>query len=207
MSVSPKESASVGAPSLEGLPVDDLASDDSIIYVLDGDLRLVYCNPAWDKFADDNGGDALRWDAPRGNRLLDAVAEPLRPFYEQGFRSVAETGQPWEHDFECSGPDLFRCYHMQVKRIDGPGGFLVVNSLRVEQRHEPTRDPTQPDPSRYVSAEGFVTMCCHCRRTRRVGESQSWDWVPRFLKDPPAQISHGLCPACVAYHYSWELSR
>ncbi len=145
----------------------------------------------------------MRWDAPRGNRLFDAVAEPLRSFYEQAFRSVAETRQPWEHDFECSGPDLYRRYHMQVKRIDDPSGFLVVNSLRVEQSHEPARCPTTPDTARYVSADGIVTMCCHCRRTRRAGESQSWDWVPGYLKDPPARISHGLCPSCVAYYYFW----
>ena len=34
-------------------------NDDSVIYLLDPDLKIVRCNAAWDRFAVANGGEAV----------------------------------------------------------------------------------------------------------------------------------------------------
>jgi PAS domain-containing protein len=184
-----------------GLSLEELESEQSIVYLLDSDLRIVYCNPAWDQFAAENHGDALEWKKPRGTPLLEAIADPLRPFYAEGFRRVAETGEVWEHDFECSSSELYRRYHMQVKPLEATGGFLIINSLLVETPHGADRQAMPEVDTLYRGREDIVTMCCHCRRTQRSDGSQTWDWVPRYLEAPPQRVSHGLCASCSAYFY------
>jgi len=184
-----------------GLSIEDLESEQAVVYVLDSDLRLVYCNPAWDEFAASNNGDGLEWSGPRGTPILEAIAEPLRSYYEDGFRRVREAGETWEHDFECSSSELYRRYHMQVKPLEGAGGFLIINSLLVEAPHSADR-PTMPDVANLYLGQGdTVKMCSHCRRTQRSDGSQMWDWVPRYLDAPPGRVSHGLCVVCAAYFY------
>jgi hypothetical protein len=47
-------------------------------------------------------------------------------------------------------------------------------------------------------------MCCECRRTCRVNQPDTWDWVPDYLKKTPVLITHGLCAMCadLLYHES-----
>jgi PAS domain-containing protein len=184
-----------------GLSIEELENERSIVYILDSDLRIVYCNPAWDQFATQNHGEGLEWNSPRGTALLEAIAEPLRPFYVDGFRRVAETGEVWEHDFECSSSQLYRIYHMQVKPLQARGGFIVINSLLVETPHEAGRQAMPGATTLYLGPGEIVKMCCHCRRTQRCDGSQTWDWVPRYLEAPPGRVSHGLCTSCAAYFY------
>ena len=54
----------------------------------------------------------------------------------------------------------------------------------------------------YRDPSGTITICMHCRRTRRITvEGVRWDVVPEFLATPPRGISHGLCPDCLEKHY------
>lgn len=184
-----------------GLSIQGLESEQSIVYLLDADLRLVYCNPAWDRFAALNDGLGLKWDGPRGTAVLEVIAEPLRPFYEEGFRRVAETGEVWEHDFDCSSGDLYRRYHMEVKRLEAMEGFFVINSLLVESPHTLDRRAIAGASTPYLRQGDILKMCCHCRRTERSDGSQIWDWVPQYLETPPGRVSHGLCPSCTSYFY------
>lgn len=40
------------------------------------------------------------------------------------------------------------------------------------------------------------TMCAQCRRTKRLHDNY-WDWVPEFLRNPPARVSCGICRECL----------
>ncbi|TVP44075.1 MAG: hypothetical protein EA350_12315 [Gemmatimonadales bacterium] len=186
---------------IAGIAIEELESEQSIVYLVDASLRLIYCNPAWDQFAIRNNGDGLQWNRPRGSGLLEAIATPLRPFYEEGFRKVRETGETWEHNFECSSSELYRVYHMQVRPLEATGGFIVINSLLVETPHGEDREAMPGVADLYLGQEDIVTMCSHCRRTRTSDGSQRWDWVPRYLEAPPERVSHGLCTSCVGYFY------
>lgn len=47
--------------------------------------------------------------------------------------------------------------------------------------------------------EGFVPICMHCKSIR---EGEVWTPIESFVeKRTEAQVSHGLCPACLEKHY------
>jgi hypothetical protein len=184
-----------------GLSYAHLETAPAVIYILRPDLRIVYCNRAWDKFAYENNGKGLNRSEVLGTVISDAIPGPLKKFYAQAFVEVRETGNIWEHDFECSSPELFRLFHMRVLPLS-EGHILVENSLRLEEFHR-RNSPAPGDHVAYVNEHGLLTMCCHCRRTRRIGsgEKETWDWIPRFLIEQPGRVSHGLCRTCMAYFH------
>lgn len=198
---------SLDMPELEDW-IQDLEHSRDVLYVLDRDLRILYCNQAWDDFAAQNEGQKLIRTSILGQSILQAIAAPLQEFYATVFQYVRENGQPFELEYECSSPELFRVFHMRVLPVQGSQRLLMINSLAVEQPHGLDR-PAQPaDHARYTDEYGFVHMCSHCRHTRRV-EDNHWDWVPSYLNQPPAPVSHGLCPACMVYFYpdQWKALR
>lgn len=183
----------------------DLERSKSVIYVLDQDFRILYCNQAWDEFAKANEGQGLVRPAVLGQSALQVSAPPLRTFYETMFCTVLESGRPCELDYECSSPDLYRVFHMRVLPVRDGNQLLIANALAVERPHGLNRPARAADLARYVDAHGFLHMCSHCRCTRRM-EGNTWDWVPSYLNQPPAPVSHGLCPVCMMYYYpeQWE---
>jgi len=185
-----------------GFRMENLEADASIIYLMQPDLRIVYCNKAWDQFASRNGGAGLSRSTILGTRTLDVIAEPLKSFYANGFAQAKASGKPWVHDYECSSPESYRLFHMRVLPL-ADSYLLVENSLRVERPHGPERPAMPANPALYLSEQGILTLCCHCRRTRRIDSAANpvWDWVPAHLVDPPGPVSHGLCRNCRAYFY------
>ncbi len=185
-----------------GLSIKHLQIDRAVICILDADSQIVFCNWSWDRFAFQNGGIGLSHLSVLGTSVLDVTPDSLQLFYKTGYATARRTGKPWEHDFECSSPELFRLFHMRVLPIGGPY-LCVENSLRIETLHEPGRAEIHPEASRYLDENGFIVMCCHCRRTRQVRNigSPRWDWVPEFLKSPPGVVSHGLCELCLRFFY------
>jgi hypothetical protein len=49
----------------------------------------------------------------------------------------------------------------------------------------------------YRDASGLILMCMYCRRTRRVGASDQWDWVEAYALQMPARVTHGICKKCL----------
>ena len=179
-----------------GLAAATLETDPSIIYVVQRDSRIIYCNRAWDKFALENGGDTLIRANVLGTNVQDVLPEPLLQFYQDAFKQVLSTGTSWAHDYECSSPGLYRLFRMQVLRLSG-SHLLVMNSPRIQENHLVDVFASAQDAT-YIDEHGILTLCCNCRRARRVdfADKEVWDWVPRFIEKPPTKISHGLCRIC-----------
>ncbi len=169
-----------------------------MIYALDRDLRITYCNRAWDRFAAANGGDQCLRESVLGRSLSDFIPESLRSFYADAFARVFETGAIWEHRYDCSDARTQRDFHMRVLPLEG-GGLLVINS-QIGERPHPAPDSRLPLGA-YIKPTGIITMCSHCRRTQRRDNPDVWDWVPEHISHPPARVSHGLCGVCFQYHY------
>jgi len=84
---------------------------------------LIYPNPAWFRFAQDNAGEpAISKRFGTSERPLCAViSEPLRQFHSGAYKRALQTGEVWNHDHECSSADVYRRYHLSPGwRITGP---------------------------------------------------------------------------------------
>ncbi len=184
-------------------PVPELARDvvdtsPNVIYLLDADLRIRYCNPAWDHFALNNDGEAALAAKILHMPLFDAIPAVMQPFYREVFAACAEDGEPFAFDYECSSPSQFRRFRMEVMPSKAGRGFGIINALRVERPHGTTAVLPSEE---HLGANGIIVMCAHCRKTRSAKEPARWDWVPAYVASKTAPISHGLCPPCGSYHY------
>lgn len=201
MNTLPSVCATTFQPLLTEFDVDELEKAGGTVYGLWPDLRLAYMNRAWSHFASENGGGTTfgrGWGL--GRCILDAIAQPLRPFFVANYGRCLDESRPWEHVYQCSSAERYREYHMTVFPLGRREGLLVVNSLRVESPH--ARVALPPLEDRYRNANGIICQCSHCRRTRRVDEAAIWDWVAEWVKRSPKGTSHSICPECFGFHYS-----
>lgn len=201
MNARPSLCATTFLPLLEEYGIDELERVGGTVYGLWPDLRLAYMNPAWSRFAAANGGEAQfakHWGL--GRCIVDAIAQPLRPFFVANYGRCLDEMRPWEHTYQCSSADRYREFHMTVFPLRQREGLLVVNSLRIEGPHKLVAQP--PLDQRYRTADGIICQCSHCRRTRRVDDESIWDWVAEWVKQTPDRVSHSICPECFGFHYS-----
>lgn len=184
-----------------GIPLKELEADPAVIFALDRNLRLVFCNASWDRFARENDGEAWLAEHALGKNIMDVVTEPLQPFYQRAYASARETAEPWEHQYECSSPEKYRAFQMRILPLPTSRGFLIVNSLVVERDHGAGRSEHLAAANAYETKDGLITICSHCRRTLRADGSKAWDWVPDHLRLRGTKVSHGLCIPCYSYFY------
>ena len=179
----------------------------SSIYGLDSNLNISYLNPAWFDFAKDNGSDKFiedKWSL--GKSIFNCIPKVLEPFYTDIYETVLNEKEstliPRQLEYECSSPQLFRSFSMHLYSL-GKGGIVVVNSLLVEQLHPSSLIEKQNifDEDHYVDQNKIVHQCANCRRIRRLGKLEQWDWVPKLTKEPHANTSHGICPPCMQHYY------
>jgi hypothetical protein len=191
--------------SSAGFTVRSLEINPDVIYVLDRNDRIRYCNPAWDAFAYQNLAAHLERDKIVGTYSLSGVPKFLREFYHYEYRRVLSTQTPWEHDYECSSPSKYRAFHMRVLPLSR-SHLLIENSLVIERLHR--RKPHPTADTRYINRFGWVVMCAHCRRTEHFNAEgeREWHWVPAYLVNTPAPVSHGICSACVSYYFKLILN-
>jgi hypothetical protein len=187
-------------PALSDL-VPTLEESKEIAYALSRSGELLYCNAAWDTFANLNGGASCLRGQVRGTSIWQVIPRELVPFYEHGFRVARETGD-WQHEFDCASPAESRTFRMRAVPL-GDGDLLIVNSLLHAEAQRPA---TVDDLSRFRDEHGLFHLCSHCRKAQMVGTAQ-WHFVPVLLAEKRLRISHGLCPICTKYHYGKYLGR
>ena len=175
-----------------------LDDDESPICAVADDLRIRYVNPAWKRFARDNGGP---WDDERwlGTSFCDALPSCLRPFYERLFEQTLTTREPADHAYECSSATRFRRFVMRVFPTSA-NGLVMSHTRSLETPHAASDGP--PIEALFRDANGIVTQCSHCRRHRRVDRTATqWDWIPAYVEARLPNTSHGLCAMCEVYFY------
>ena len=186
------------------VPLNTLEASGDVSCQLNSDLRICYCNPAWDRFALANNGGLALSNRILGSLILDYVPPELIEFYRAAFASARDAVV--EFDYECSSPDLYRTFKMQILPNDRPKGYTVINALNVQESMEERRSALVLAPN-YLTDAGIITVCSHCRRSRRIDIPGQWDWVPANLKPAQRNVSHGLCPICHAYFYGHMLPK
>ncbi len=180
--------------------VSVLEQAPAVSYILDSDLRFVYCNPAWDKFAVENGGPQLAGGRVIGAELFSCVPPVLRVFYSGIFAQVRRSALVWRHVYECSSPERYRTFRMLI-HVLASHWLLVTNSLVVERAHSHPVEADPGHPEIYANEHGLISMCAHCRCSQRRDKPEQWDFVPAHFKLRPSTISHALCPVCRVYFY------
>ena len=189
-------------PLLDKFGTQTLRSLSGTLYGTWPDLRLAYLGPGWFSFARGNGC-GTDFDSAWGlsSSLLAGIAPPLREFYESGLVECLRSGESWEHEYECSSDSAYRRYHQKAYPLGASEGLLITNSLVVERPHSADRRAHAPDELAYVDENGFIAQCSHCRRVKNLSELERWDWVPEWVRQPRADVSHTLCPLCFGAYY------
>jgi len=174
-------------------PFDSIERDSATVFVLDRELRILYCNEAWDRFAESNGGVALMRPRIYEMCVLDVVPEPLKDWYRSAYLKVFKTGRQWVHEYECSSSTVYRLFRMTALQRPREDFILVTNFLLEERPHGDERPITPPDAAVYDGDK--IAMCSLCRRTRG-RRRRRWDWVPAYVERPPAGLAYGVCESC-----------
>jgi hypothetical protein len=169
--------------------------DYDVVCAIDRDLRISFCNRAWDSNALQNCGEAALRRHAEGSMILDAISPCLRDFYASHFRDVIDYRRLWHLFYLCSSANLLREFKMVVDPIPDDG-ILVRHTLIAEKPHP---FPAVARGHQYFDARGHIAMCAHCRFTERQDGSGRWDWVPDFVETPPARIDYALCRLCARH--------
>jgi hypothetical protein len=189
----------LAAANGSSLSSDTLEESGDTACLLDADLTIVYCNPAWDRFALENDGEAATRAHVLGRNLMQFVPDELKPFYDAAFQSARCDIVAF--DYECSSPDIYRTFRLILfPQNRTETGYALVHSLRVEEPIAGRRPVLAPGAAYHLPGQPAL-VCSHCRRTRRVEAPERWDWVPAYLTPGAEIVSHGLCPVCRQYHY------
>ena len=177
-----------------------MQSSPHACFALTESLDICYCNAAWDRFALENGGGADVLAASVLHKpLLQFVTDDLKENFKNLFQKARALGRLQSQDYECSSAHVFRLYRMQVYPLRPGCGFVVNNSLVVVHPH--TRAAYEPDDASYCCPRGLIHMCANCRRARRIGDPETWDWVPDYVERPRREMTHTVCPFCREYYY------
>jgi hypothetical protein len=166
------------------------------------DLSIAYVNPAWARFAKDNGasnGFPARWR--EGASFLDGVGKPLREYYRSHLVQVLQSARLWASEYECSSPELFRLYRMDVMPVGERQGLLVTHTRLTQLPHAPGLARGPVDPAPYLDEHRQVPQCMHCRRVQRADAKHLWDWIPLWVEHVPDFATGSLCTECIATRY------
>ncbi len=175
---------------------DELERHEYSVYGLQSNLTLGYLNPAWFRFAQQNGGHSIVDAWGLGSDVLEATTGPARRLYETLFRSCLERGRASRQDYECSSASQYRRFRMDVYPLREGRGAIVINSIRVDRPHSDDRVAQAPIEERYTDANGLILQCSFCRCVQRVKEPGHWDWVPAWVENEPENATGGLCHPC-----------
>ena len=178
-----------------------LEQPDTTIAVIDPGAGILWVNPAWDRFARENGASE-RLDGY--GSYLDGISPPLREVYRRVFDRALRTGEVFEHDYECSSPDTLRRFHLRVLPIE-TRGLILEHSLIAESPHPGTAEA--PIEARFLDENGRILQCSNCRRVR-IPVSYAWAWVPAWVAQAPPMMTHGICPSCIGFYWGqWRVRR
>jgi len=183
------------------VPKASLDAEPAVCFVLDEGLRLIYCNPAWDRFAGQNDAPPQVYaEKALGTPVLESTSGELFGYYQSLYRSAFADRKPRDHDFHCSSGVVERLMRMHVYGLRNAPALLVSCSVRVERPH--TVPSSQADEAAYRDRNGLIVMCGNCRRTRRADlDIETWEWVSEHVAHQPRMVSHSVCGLCLEYYY------
>lgn len=192
---------------LKGIDFETLEKSEHSIYGLSKDLNIIYVNPSWIRIAEENGLESALEKYPLGSSIANILkGQKIKDFYIQHYNQVLETGKVWHHEYECSSLDIFKQFHQGVYPLKDGMGLIVINALRVSlPMDQINRKAMAAFQEHYVQSTGYINQCSNCRYSQRADNEEIWDWIPEWVENMPANLSHTICPTC--FDYYWKYSR
>jgi len=181
---------------LRGFNLDDLENSPHLGYLVNSELKLIYANKQHQLIAEKNGAPDLIQKFGYGSLILNAISGPQKDYFETVFRTALTSPQPVTIDYECPTPDTYRDFRMIIYPLADKRGLYFEHSLLLERSHD--RQAVPFSKTDYLDEHNIAHQCGHCRRTRNL-KTDSYNWVPDAFEI--RQVSHGLCPTCLSYHY------
>ncbi len=182
---------------LSAFDLRELNDDSSTLIALHPDGTILWTNPAFARFAEENDHAEVANRHGAGTSYFASISPALRSFYQDMFADALRTGEPVEHLYECHSPTSWRTYRLRVLPI-GASGLLLSHRLVAQLPHPGASAP--PIEASYRDQQGHVLQCSNCRCVRRLG-STAWDWVPAWVQASPVLTSHGICPLCAGFYW------
>lgn len=189
------------------LSLPDLEASKVSIYAVTRDFRLAYFNAAWVTFGLENGGDANVMKSLLGQSVepqwANIMPERFRATFEQVLNSNEyEYVRPPNIFYMCHSESQHREFSMDVIRLKGDAGLLLVNNLMVEHRHEKEHGealvPETGDVTPYLDDQGLVVQCANCNKVRNFQDDR-WDLVLSLVANALTNTSHGICQDCLSH--------
>ena len=173
----------------------DVMSDQEVclFYRLDQSDRITAIGGAWDRMAQENGGDRLCGDSVVGRPLYDFISGDIsKMFVRTVIEGVRVLQRPRTVPYRCDSPGLRRYMEMSIKCEPGGGLLLEHRQVRTEAtgRRFDFRVGTQP-------LRQMVVRCSHCNAVKVEGR---WGEPEALLPVAPAgdvPVVYGVCPTCM----------
>lgn len=181
---------------LRGFELDVLENSTSLGYLIDDRLRLVYVNKQFQLNAEANGAPDLIDRFPHGSLLLEAISGPQKQYFEKLYRNALKSKEPLKVDYDCPTQSRHQEFRMILYPLNSGRGVYAEHSLVVSR--DLNREAIPFNPDWFLDKDRLAHQCGHCRRTLNV-TTGTWEWVPDLFGHN--QVSHGLCPTCLNYHY------
>jgi len=195
------------ASKLVGIDFETLEKNNNSIFGLSKDLKLIYFNPSWIGFAEENDpSESLLKKHPLGTSIEKSISgEEIKSFYIQNYKNVLKTGKVWRHEYECSSPNESRIYHQGAYPLKNGEGLIIINTLVVKlSMDDVNRKSYKANKKQYLDSNGFINQCSNCRNSQRANQPEVWDWVPAWIEDMPENVSHTICPTCFDYYWKYN---
>ncbi|HEX6241891.1 MAG TPA: PAS domain-containing protein [Polyangiales bacterium] len=182
---------------------DTLCACSATVLAIGPTGTILWLNPAWSRFAEQNRGSDIRKRFGVGTSYFDGISGPLREYFKEAFAEVLQAREPLELDYECSSPEARITLRLRVLPVGDAG--LLLEHAPVRERPFANEELREPSPH-FVNKHGLISQCSNCRKVLRT-DTQTWEWVPRWIAAPMPNVSHGICGICYAFYWKARLSR
>jgi hypothetical protein len=170
--------------------------DESIVYRIDANARIVEVNDAWTRFANNNGAPELAPDAVFGRTLWDFIADPTTRALYEALVARARQGNPQTVLYRCDVPAAKRVMRMTIA-LDGT--HVTFESVVAEESELSVFALWDRRVSRSSEA---IDACSWCKRIEIGGHwievDAAIDALGLLVQQRVPRVVHVTCPACYA---------
>ena len=176
-----------------------MPDETTISYEINKRNIIQFVSDSWDRFAIENAAPQIQHQIVIGRCLLDFITNiEVKDLYHRLIQNVRDHGRDIEFHFRCDSADQRR--HMRISMHLLSDEAIRFNSQLLHEESRAAVKLLEPDQPRNKE---FLLICSWCNKLRL--EADEWveievaiNKLHLFESDKLPQISHGICPQCLA---------